>query len=145
MHKDGVVSFREMYYHSVNVKDLMSKFVSIKTTLTNRIHLVEALKDLGCDILKTRKIQTLLRRTFDVDLAVKTPFGIVGFIESKDGVFELAGDDMILAKKGKFLDHLMQRYAYQRVVSIAKQSGFQIVKESAETNQPIRLVMRKWQ
>lgn len=123
----------------------MSKFVSIKTTLNNRLHLTAALKDLDCEILKSKKIQTLLRRTFDVDLAVKTPFGIVGFIENRDGIFELAGDDMILAKKGTFLDQLTQRYAYQRVVDLAKKAGFQLVKETTGEDKQIRLVMRKWQ
>jgi len=122
----------------------MSKFVSVKTALTERLYLSRALEDLNCQILKTRQIQTLLKRTFEVDLAVKTSFGIIGFIQDKDGVFELAGDDMILAKSADFLKKLNQRYAYQKVTDLAKKSGFRVVKETT-ADEKIRLVVRKWQ
>ncbi len=121
----------------------MSKFVSLQTTLVERDYLVRALEDLDCQLLKTRKIQTLLQRTFDVDLAATTKFGTVGFVQ-RNGRFELAGDDMILAKSGDFLEKLTQRYAYHRVVDLAKKSGFHLVKEAVADNK-IRLVLRKWQ
>ncbi|MBX7152327.1 DUF1257 domain-containing protein [bacterium] len=122
----------------------MSKFVSLKTTLKERSFLGLALKDLQCEILKTKKIKTLLNRVYDVDIAVKTPFGIVGFIKNKNGEFELVGDDMILAKNSKFIEQLTQKYAYHHVVTEAKKAGFNLVKETVDDSQSVRLVLRKW-
>ncbi len=122
----------------------MSKFVSLKTSLTERIYLVSALKDLNCEILKTKKIKTLLNRVYDVDIAVKTPFGIVGFIKNKKDTFELVGDDMILKKNSKFIEQLTQKYAYGKVIAEAKKAGFQLVKETTDDKQAMRLVLRKW-
>lgn len=122
----------------------MSKFVSIQTTLKERIFLISALKQMHCEMLKTKKIKTLLNRVYDVDFAVKTPFGIVGFIKNKKGEFELAGDDMILKKNSKFIEQLTQKYAYNKVLTEAKKAGFQLVKETSDTNQSVRLVLRKW-
>lgn len=122
----------------------MSKFVSLKTSLTESVFLVPALKQLHCEILKTKKVKTLLNRVYDVDIAVKTPFGIVGFIRNKKGEFELAGDDMILKKGSKFIEQLTQKYAYNKVVTEAKKAGFQLVKETSGSDQSVRLVLRKW-
>ena len=122
----------------------MSKFVSIQTTLKERAFLISALKQMRCEVLKTKKVKTLLNRVYDVDLAVKTPFGIVGFIKNKEDVFELAGDDMILTKNSKFIEQLTQKYAYSKVVAEAKKAGFKLVKETTENDQSVRLVLRKW-
>jgi hypothetical protein len=122
----------------------MSKFVSLKTSLKERIYLKSALEELHCEILKTKKIKTLLNRVYDVDIAVKTPFGIVGFIKNKNDEFELAGDDMILKKNSKFIQQLTQKYAYGKVVAEAKKAGFQLVKETVDDKQAMRLVLRKW-
>jgi hypothetical protein len=122
----------------------MSKFVSIQTTLKERAFLISALKQMRCEVLKTKKVKTLLNRVYEVDLAVKTPFGIVGFIKNKEDVFELAGDDMILKKNSKFIEQLTQKYAYSKVVAEAKKAGFKLVKETTETDQSVRLVLRKW-
>ena len=122
----------------------MSKFVSIQTSLKERLFLISSLKQMRCEILKTKKVKTLLNRVYDVDIAVKTPFGIVGFIKNKKGEFELAGDDMILKKNSKFIEQLTQKYAYNKVLTEAKKAGFQLVKEVSEKDQSVRLVLRKW-
>ncbi|MCB0833359.1 MAG: DUF1257 domain-containing protein [Bacteroidetes bacterium] len=122
----------------------MSKFVSIETKLRERLYLKSALEQLNCQMLKTKKIKTLLNRTFDVDLAVKAPFGIVGFRKDKSGEFNLVGDDMILAKNRKFAEQLAQQYAYAKVIAEAKKAGFQLVKEMVEEDKTMRLVLRKW-
>jgi hypothetical protein len=122
----------------------MSKFVSLKTSLKERLYLKSALEELHCEILKTKKIKTLLNRVYDVDIAVKTPFGIVGFIKNKNDEFELAGDDMILKKNSKFIQQLTQKYAYSKVIAEAKKAGFQLVKETVDDKQEMRLVLRKW-
>jgi hypothetical protein len=122
----------------------MSKFVSLRTSLTERIYLKSALEELHCEILKTKRIKTLLNRIYDVDVAVKTPFGIVGFIKNKNGEYELAGDDMILKKNSKFIEQLTQKYAYRKVIAEAKKAGFQLVKETVDDKQAMRLVLRKW-
>jgi len=122
----------------------MSKFVSLKTSLRERTFLQSALKDLKCEILKTRKIKTLLNRVYDVDFAVKTPFGVVGFIKNKNNEFELAGDDMILKKNTKFIEQITQKYAYHHVLSEAKKAGFNLVKETVDGEKSVRLVLRKW-
>lgn len=122
----------------------MSRFVTLQTSLTEILFLKEALRDMRCEILRTRKIKTLLNRVFDVDLAVKTSFGIVGFLRNKDGIYELAGDDMILKKSPKFIQQLSQQYAYRKVLAGARKAGFQVVKETSDDKQSIRLVLRKW-
>lgn len=122
----------------------MSRFVTLKTSLTEMLFLKEALREMKCEVLRTRKIKTLLNRVFDVDMAVKTPFGIIGFVRNKTGVYELAGDDMILKKSPKFISQLTQKYAYRKVLAGARKAGFQLVKETSDDNQSIRLVLRKW-
>jgi len=122
----------------------MSKFVSLQTSLRERAFLLSALKDVKCEVLKTKKIKTLLNRVYDVDIAVKTPFGIVGFIKNKNNEFELAGDDMILKKNTKFIEQLTQKYAYHHVLTEAKKAGFNLVKETVDGEKSVRLVLRKW-
>lgn len=122
----------------------MSKYVMLKTNLTERLYLEAGLKDLKCEILKTKKIQTLLNRVFEVDIAVKTPFGIVGFVLDKDGAYQLTGDDMILKKNTRFTDQVSQRYAYHKVLAEAKKAGFNLVKETTDDQKSVRLVLRKW-
>ena len=122
----------------------MSKYVSIQTSLKNETFLSPALADLKCEVLTTKKIRTLLGRSYDVDLAVKTPFGIVGFVKNKSGEFSLVGDDMVLARKDQFMNRLSQRYAYHQILADAQQAGFQLVSEQTDDRQSVRLVMRKW-
>lgn len=122
----------------------MSKYVSIQTELREESHLKDALSDLKCEVLKTKKIRTLLGRSYDVEVAVKTPFGIVGFVREANGEFTLAGDDMILAKKDRFLQQLAQRYAYRKITAEAARAGFRIVSEQTDDKQAVRLVLRKW-
>ncbi len=122
----------------------MSKYVSVQTELREESHLKDALSDLKCEVLKTKKIRTLLGRSYDVDVAVKTPFGIVGFVRDTNGEFTLAGDDMILAKKDRFLQQLTQRYAYRKILAEANQAGFKLVSEQTDDKQAVRLVLRKW-
>ncbi|HMV26621.1 MAG TPA: DUF1257 domain-containing protein [bacterium] len=122
----------------------MSKFVSLKTALRERVHLENALKEMGCEISNSKKIKTLLGRSYDVDLTAKTAFGMIGFIKNRSGEFEIAGDDMVLASDKDFVGKLTQKYAYSRVVSEAQKAGFQLVKESVNEDQSVRLVLRKW-
>jgi hypothetical protein len=122
----------------------MSRFVSLKTAIRESIFLKAALTDLNCEILRTRKIKTLLHRVHEVDVAVKTPFGVVGFIRNNEGVYELAGDDLILKKRPDFIEQLSRQYAYHKVLAEAKKAGFQLVKETTDDRQSIRLVLRKW-
>jgi hypothetical protein len=112
--------------------------------LREEAYLSPALTDLKCEILNTKKIRTLLGRSYDVDLAVKTPFGIVGFVKNKSGEFSLVGDDMVLAKKSRFMNDLSQRYAYRKILDEAKQAGFQLVHEQTNEQNAVRLVLRKW-
>ncbi len=122
----------------------MSRYVSIKTELREEAFLSPALSDLKCEILKSKKIRTLLGRSYDVDLAVKTPFGIVGFVRNKTGEFSLVGDDMVLAKKQDFMNDLSKRYAYRKILEEAKQAGFKLVSEKTDGQNAVRLVLRKW-
>lgn len=122
----------------------MSKYVSIQTTLSEESLLRDALKDLKCEILKTRKIRTLLGRSYEVDVAVTTPFGIVGFVRNASGTYDIAGDDMILAKKNDFLNQLAQRYAYRLILQQAEKAGFRLVQEETNPRQVMKLVLRKW-
>ncbi len=122
----------------------MSKFVSIKTTLTDEALLKLSIESLGYEILKNKRLRTLLNVHYDVDIAVKTSFGVCGFIKSSEGVFELAGDDTILDRNKDFINELTQKYAYAKITSEAKKAGFQIVKEQNTENKEIRLVFRKW-
>ena len=122
----------------------MSKFVSIKTNLKQNVHLENALRDLSCEIVEKTHIKTLLNRSHAVDLAVRTPFGTIGFRQSGDSL-NLAGDDMLLAKNEGFLKKLTQRYAYHKVLFEASEAGFKLVKETSASGDSIRLVVRKWQ
>lgn len=122
----------------------MSKFVSLKTTLTDHRYLIESLEAMGCEVLKTKKVRTLLQREFAVDLAVRTKFGVVGFIQNKTGEYELAGDDMVLKADPEFIRKLTQKYAYVRVIGEAKKAGFQLIKETVGEDRSVRLVLRKW-
>ncbi len=122
----------------------MSKFVSIKTSITDVNLLHQSLAAMKCEILPHKRIRTLLNVHYDVDIAVKTAFGIVGFIKNTDDVYEWAGDDTVLERNKSFLEQLTQKYAYTKITAEAKKAGYQIIKEQNQQDQTIRLVFRKW-
>lgn len=122
----------------------MSKFVRLNTTLTDKSVLMEALKSLNCEILKGKQVPTLLGRRHNVDLLVKTPLGVIGFIQNAGGQYELAGDDMILSRHKNFMGELTQRYTHQKVLAEARKAGFTVVKETSLEDGSIKLTVRRW-
>ena len=119
----------------------MSKFVRIATQIKDKGCLQDALKDVNATVTHQRSVRGWGGRR-DVDLAVVTSKGEVGFAKTNDGSYELVGDDMYIPQG--FVDKLTQRYARHKVLKQASQAGFTVTEEKVQRDNSIRLVVRKW-
>lgn len=125
----------------------MSKFVTIQTELKEKDFLLEALRELGCEVKNETKIRVFLREK-PCDFTAKTKNGFYfGMQQSEKGNFDFVGDDLILNplfKDFDFKNKLTQKYAYLKILSQAKKTGFKLVEEKNTQDNTIKLVLRKW-
>jgi len=86
----------------------------------------------------------------NVDHVLQNKSGLkIGLRMNKKGKLELLVDeDDLRAKEGielkDFKNQFQQRYAYAKLVERLKAEGYTMVEEKEETNETIRLVVRRW-
>jgi hypothetical protein len=85
-----------------------------------------------------------------VDHVLQNKSGLkIGLRKTKKGKLELLVDeDELREKEGielkDFKNQFQQRYAYAKLVERLKAEGYTMVEEKEETNETIRLVVRRW-
>jgi len=132
----------------------MSHFTTIKTKITDADALKKALADLGYSVVEEgynlplygyegdRRHQTadiVVRRKYISDLS-----NDLGF-KKKGNVYEMIISEYDIELLGQeFIDNLIQRYAYHKVLSEAKRHNWSKVKEEKMQDGTIKLVLTKY-
>lgn len=123
----------------------MSHFTHLKTKMTEKTFLKQALQDLG---LKYHEGDLEIRghdgQRARVELKVRLSGHDIGFVKVGDA-YELVADWMVAAgfKREQFLHRLTQRYAYHATRAKLEEQGFSLASEEVEENGEIRLVLRR--
>jgi hypothetical protein len=131
----------------------VSHFTTIKTKITDSEALKKALADLGYPIVEEGHNLALYgyqgdRRPQTADIVVRRKYisplsNDLGF-KKKGAIYELIISEYDLDVLGEwFIDKFMQRYAYHKVLSEAKNNDWLKVKEEMMQDGTIKLVFTK--
>ena len=128
----------------------MSHFSTIKTQLKEVKPLIQALNNLGYNIIQEEKFIKGYRGKFTaVDISMNLPGETkVGFKwDTNSNAYELV-TDLDLWKfelpVERFISKVTQMYAYQTIISKTKEDGYQIVEQKNQNDGSIELVLTKW-
>jgi hypothetical protein len=134
----------------------MSHFTTVRTQIKDVGALVKALADVG---FKTVEVHQEAQHLYGYqgDIRSETAEVIVrrkhigalsndiGFKQQADGSFEAIISDYDQTRYSqKWLNHLMQRYAYHALMTIAPTAGFAIEEEEVLADGTIRVVVGRW-
>lgn len=123
----------------------MSHLSILRTKLTDRETLLDALRDLGYDVdlSEGQKIRAN-NRTSVVEFSVTPKFSApIGFKRGKNGYAIVADWFLIQLDRKKFSGELAQRYAYLIAMAQLTKDGFTLVEETRESDGRIRLTLRR--
>ena len=132
----------------------MSHFTTIKTEITDPIALKKALTDLGYSVVEEGFNLPLYgyqddRRPQTADIVIRRQYisGLsndLGF-KKKGSTYEMIISEYDVRLLGQnFIDRLMQRYAYHKVLSEAKRQNWTKVQEEKMQDGTIKLVLTKY-
>ena len=128
----------------------MSHFTKVHTKITDLVCLKQAIADLGytCEegAVEVRGYRSARERA---DLVIRTGSSYdVGLRKVGEG-YELVADWWGVETgtgipQDQFVNRLTQRYAFHKVVGEAKKQGFAVAEVENQTDQTIKVVVRKW-
>ena len=128
----------------------MSHFSTIKTQLKEAEPLIEALNNLGYQIIQEEKFVKGYKGKFTaVDISMNLPGDTkVGFKwDNNSNAYELV-TDLDLWKfeipVERFISKVTQMYAYHTIISKTNEDGYQIVEQKNKNDGSIELVLTKW-
>jgi hypothetical protein len=131
----------------------MSGFLLIPTILIPSMGTVvatAALGLLGFNVLSEATSLLCGRKRIVADIVLESESGLqIGVRKNRDGTLELLVDeDELRVKEGielkEFEEQIQQKYAYVKLLDQLKAEGYQVVEESEEEGETIRLVVRRW-
>lgn len=133
----------------------MSAYTTLKTHMVSVEHILQALKDMGFEIVEAYdRPQALigyegLARKQKAEIIIrKKHVGFasndIGFRKNTDGRYEaiISEFDRETYNK-KWLDQLNQRYAYHVAREKMTEKGFDLIQETVDENNSIRLTLRR--
>jgi hypothetical protein len=133
----------------------MSHFTRIKTRITDKAALVQALADVGYKLVEAHDTPQHLygyggdRRAQTAEVIVRRKYvgkasNDIGFRRTDDGSFEaiISLFDRLKHSRG-WLRRLTQRYAYHVARAKLQEQGFDLVSEETAKDGRIRLVLRR--
>ena len=109
-----------------------------------------ALSLLGYNIVQDAGNLTCAGKTVTADHVLESESGLqIGVRTRRDGTLELLIDeDELRTKEGldlkEFEEQLQQKYAYVKLKKQLEAEGYQVVEETEEEGETIRLVVRRW-
>jgi hypothetical protein len=128
----------------------MSHFTKVHTKITDLVCLKQAIADLGytCEegAVEVRGYRGSREKA---DLVIRTGSSYdVGVRQGAQG-YELVADWWGVETgtgipQDQFVNRLTQRYAFHKVVGEAKKQGFAVAEVENQTDQTIKVVVRKW-
>ena len=125
----------------------MSHFTSIKTRMTEKVHLLKALEDLGHspqDGLVEIRGYMGNRTAVEIKIATENPEYDIGF-RKVGGAYQCVADWYGLREfnQQKFIEKLTQRYAYHAARAKLEAQGFTLASEQVHEDGRIHLVLRR--
>ncbi len=125
----------------------MSHFSKIKTHITDKELLIQALQGLGYEIdLAKNSIKGFRGEETPIELSVSVPGEQyeIGFLQIKDR-YQIVADWWGLGSLNEktFLNQLTQKYAYLATKRSLIQQGFVIAREETAANGEIKLILRR--
>lgn len=130
----------------------MSHFTTVQTKIFDLGALEDALKHLKFNVAYNALVHGWAGSRRKADLVAKSersPYHI-GFIHNKKtGTYDMVADWWgIKSTTGQseqlLVSQIKQHYAYHKVLKEVQEQGFLIAEDSVESDQSIRLVVRKW-
>ena len=125
----------------------MSHFSTIKTKITKKTALLEALEILQYDV---QEDQLLINPIDHQHEKVKVDVSIgndIGFRLNKDGVYELVADIQTWKSPvppKRFIEKVTQQYARMTVHNTMKEEGWQVAEEWEMDDNSIELTVTRW-
>ncbi len=124
----------------------MSKFVQLRTELRDLALIKQALADQKIAYQEqAHYVHPFGGFRGELPLVVKQPGLQFGLRLTADGLYEIVGDDMQLARIRALMGPVQQRYAYLKVLAETEKAGFVLVEETTGRDKVIRLTVRRWQ
>ena len=135
----------------------MSHFSTIKTKITDRDALIEALERLGervnvpwkgtsvVELVITNPSHAEEHPTMEVDIAIGVDIGFK--FNEKTGSFEFYSDHATWEKDipvERFLEKLTQQYARMMIHRTIKEEGFEVQEECEMDDNSIELTVNRW-
>ncbi len=133
----------------------MSHFTVLKTQIVEIDGLVQALADLKFENVEVHATAQHLsgyqgdRRSQTAEVIIRRKYvgrasNDIGFKRNTQGMFNAIISEYDRPKySGKWLNRLMQRYAYHTTKSKLKEQGFELVTEETQQDERIHLVLRR--
>ncbi len=123
----------------------MSHISILKTRLTDKTILIEALEALGYEVTEGENlIISGANRKTKVDFQIAVPWSDpIGFRSGKNGYQIVADWFKIQLDRKQFQDRLLQQYAYVAVKKSVSAQGFSVVQEETSQDNRIHLVFRR--
>lgn len=125
----------------------MSHISTVKTKITDRIFLIQALKDLGFFVEEgdDLTVEGFQETEVLIDIKARIPLSYsIGFAWDQDHYNIVADWFGVRGLKEKsFTNQLMQKYAYLVTKDKLEKQGFSLVKEETESTGKIHLTLRK--
>ena len=124
----------------------MSHFTRMKTKLSKKNHIVQALRNLGYEP-KPGKVRIRGYGGQEAEVDVMIPTGNPGYdlgFRKQGNTYEMVADwyGIHNIDRDAFLKKVQQRYAYHAVMERMKEQGFDLVEEEEEDN-TIHLTVRR--
>ena len=133
----------------------MSAYTTLKTHMVSVAHILQALKDMGFDKVEVYSTpQSLigyegLRRKQKAEIIIRKKYvghasNDIGFRKNADGRYEAIISEFDRETYNKqWLDQLCQRYAYHVAREKMTENGFDLIQETVDENNAIRLTLRR--
>ena len=123
----------------------MSHFTRVTTQLRDMVILQQALEQLGYDVAGAGPIRGYGGQQVNADLVIDTGSSYdIGFLQEDDQIELIADFWGLKVDREKFLNQVIQRYAYLTVVEQAQAQGWSTLTEEVQPDGSIRLVMQRW-
>jgi hypothetical protein len=131
------------------VEKNMSHFTKLKTKITDKVHLLKALKNLQYTVEENSIIRGYNRRTRKGDIVVKTQGSFdVGFVKGQNSTYEIVADwygaaSAIGKTKRQFANEVQKEYAVTKVLHELRKKGFRIRSRFVNDTGEIKLLVVK--
>jgi hypothetical protein len=134
----------------------MSHIAKIETKIQDLSMLKKALDTLGIQCLEAKEGETLTLKGYgknelieDCIMEIKTGSSYSIGIRKKEAGYEIAADWWAIEtftgqKQEDLINKITRQYAYETVMDKVHKMGYSIVSEEADTQENVRITVRRW-